>query len=135
MIDLKHQENTAQPNGTILEIFLSPSVSIRLSTVRWIFSLFGCMCALVGITFALIGAQPVLGFMGVELILIFSAYRFCVRNSRMAEHIILSAQNLILRRIDRFGNIIITDFEIISSILLIVFQFVLRTSVIFSLLL
>ena len=111
MIDLRHQEGTSQINGILLEAYLSPSVAIKLSAVRWILSLFGCVCVLVGVTFALIGAQPVLGFMGIEIILLFAVYRFCVRNSRMAEQIILSGQSLLFRRIDRYGNISITNLE------------------------
>ncbi|SVA90233.1 uncharacterized protein METZ01_LOCUS143087 [marine metagenome] len=111
MIDLRHQEGTSQTNGILLEACLSPSVAIKLSAVRWILSLFGCVCVLVGVTFALIGAQPVLGFMGIEIILLFAVYRFCVRNSRMAEQIILSGHSLLFRRIDRYGNISITNLE------------------------
>ena len=111
MIDLRHQEGTSQTNGTLLEAYLSPSVAIKLSAVRWILSLFGCVCVLVGVTFALIGAQPVLGFMGIEIVLLFAVYQFCVRNSRMAEQIILSGQSLLFRRIDRYGNISITNLE------------------------
>ena len=111
MIDLRHQEGSSQTNGILLEAYLSPSVAIKLSAVRWILSLFGCVCVLVGVTFALIGAQPVLGFMGIEIILLVSVYRFCVRNSRMAEQIILSGHSLLFRRIDRYGNISITNLE------------------------
>lgn len=111
MIDFRHQEGTSQINGILLEAYLSPSVAIKLSAVRWILSLFGCVCVLVGVTFALIGAQPVLGFMGIEIILLFAVYRFCVRNSRMAEQIILSGHSLLFRRIDRYGNVSITNLE------------------------
>ena len=111
MINLRHQEGSSQVGGILLEAFLSPSVAIKLSTVRWILSLFGCVCILVGLTFAIIGARPVLGFMGIEVILLFAVYRFCVRNSRMAEQIILSGRSLLFRRIDRYGNISIINFE------------------------
>ena len=111
MIDIRHQESTSQINGILLEAYLSPSVAIKLSAVRWILSLFGCVCVSVGVTFALIGAQPVLGFMGIEIILLVSVYRFCVRNSRMAEQIILSGHSLLFRRIDRYGNVSITNLE------------------------
>lgn len=111
MIDLRHQEGTSQINGILLEAYLSPSVAIKFSAVRWILSLFGCVCVLVGVTFVLIGAQPVLGFMGIEIILLPAVYRFCVRNSRMAEQIILSGRSLLFRRIDRYGNVSITNLE------------------------
>jgi len=111
MINLKQQEGSSQVNGILLEASLTPSVASKLSTVRWILSLFGCVCVFVGVTFALIGAQPVLGFMGIEIILLFAVYRFCVRNSRLAEQIILSGRSLLFRRIDRYGNVSITNLE------------------------
>ena len=43
MIDLRHQEGTSQINGILLKAYLSPSVAIKLSAVRWILSLFGCV--------------------------------------------------------------------------------------------
>jgi hypothetical protein len=43
MIDLRHQEGTSQINGILLEAYLSPSVAIKFSAVRWILSLFGCV--------------------------------------------------------------------------------------------
>ena len=111
MIDLRHQGDTGRTNDILLEAYLSPSVAIKLSAVRWILSLFGCVCVLMGVTFALIGAQPVLGFMGIEIVLLFAVYQFCVRNSRIVEQIILSGHSLLFRRIDRYGNISITNLE------------------------
>ena len=111
MMYFKHKEDAKQTTGILLEAYLSPSVAIKLSAARWILTLFGCVCFIVGLTFSVIGARPVMGFMGFEIILLFVAYRFCVRNSRMAEELILSGQGLIVRRIDRCGNVSITNLE------------------------
>ena len=111
MIDLKYQKDSYYPNDILLEVSLSPSVASRITTIRWILMLFGLLCLSVGLIFAANGAQPVLGFMGLEVILLYVAYRFCQRNTRMAEQIVLSSRNLIFRRIDRDGNISITNFE------------------------
>ena len=111
MIDLKFQKDSHNPNDILLEVSLSPNVSSRITTIRWILTLFGATCVALGVIFAVLGAQPVLGFMGVEIILLGAAYRFSIRNTRMAEQLTLSSRHLIFRRIDRNGNISITNFE------------------------
>ena len=111
MIDFKYQKGKHKPEDILFEVYLSPSVATRILAIRWILMSFGGICVLVGVIFAVIGAQPVLGFMGFEIILLFAAYRFCVRNTRMSEQLKLSNRHLIFRCIDRDGNISITNFE------------------------
>ena len=111
MIRIKYQTDFKNPDDILLEVILSPSISTRLSVIRWILGLLGTICILVGIVFALVGAQPVLGFMGLEIILLLGAYRFCLRNTKMVEHLILSNQYLIFHRVDGDGNISITNLE------------------------
>jgi len=111
MISIKQQTNIKNLDDILLEIYLSPSIATRLFVIRWILALFGATCVLVGVIFAMIGAQPVLGFMGIEIILLWGAYRFCVRNTRMIEHLVLSYHYLIFRRVDRNGNVSIINLE------------------------
>ena len=79
MIRIENQTDLKNLDDILLEVILSPSVSCRLPVIRWILGLFGAICVLVGVVFALVGAQPVLGFMGLEIILLLDAYRFCLR--------------------------------------------------------
>lgn len=111
MISIKPQTEIKNLDDILLEVFLSPSVATRLPLIRWILAIFGALCVSLGVAFALVGAQPVLGFMGIEIVLLWGAYRFCLRNTRMAEHLILSNQKLIFHRVDRSGNISITNLE------------------------
>ena len=111
MINLRYQNKLGKLDDIVLEALMSPGMATRLSATRWILALFGGICALVGIIFTALGARPVLGFMGIEIVLLYVAYRYCVRSSRMAEQLILSGRNAMFRRIDRDGNISITSFE------------------------
>ena len=111
MISLRYPNKPRKLDDIVFEALLSPSVTTRLSVVRWILVLFGGTCALVGIIFTALGAQPVLGFMGIEIVLLYVVYRYCVRSSRMMEQLILSGRNAMFHRIDRNGNISITSFE------------------------
>ena len=73
MIRIKHRTDIQNLDGLLLEVFLSPNIATRLSVIRWILGLFGATCVLIGVLFALVGAQPVLGFMGIEVVLLLCA--------------------------------------------------------------
>ena len=88
-----------------LDIKLSPSVAERLPFVRWGLILFGVVCLLVGFIFMSLGARPVLGFMGLEVIFLYAAYRYCEGNARQSEHCTVSEQHFIIRTTDRNGGI------------------------------
>ena len=87
-----------------LDIRLLPAMSARLPFVQRIFILFGAVCLSVGIVFMGLGAQPVLGFMGLELILLYAAYKCCIRNARHMEHVTVTENHLIVRKTDRYGS-------------------------------
>ena len=111
MINLRYQNKLGKLDDIVLEALMSPSMATRLPAARWILALFGGICALVGIMFTVLGARPVLGFMGIEIILLCVVYRHCARSSRMTEQLIISGRNAMLHRIDQNGNISITSFE------------------------
>ncbi len=52
-----------------------------------------------GMVFYLIGAWPVLGFMGLDVALIWWAFRANFADARRAEHIEITADELVLRRL------------------------------------
>jgi uncharacterized membrane protein len=54
---------------------------------------------IVGMVFYVIGAWPVLGFMGLDVALIWWAFRANFADARRAEHIEITADELVLRRL------------------------------------
>ncbi|WP_085883442.1 DUF2244 domain-containing protein [Oceanibacterium hippocampi] len=68
------------------------------------------MIAIAGISFAaglfffLIGAWPIFGFFGLDVLLIYLAFRFSYRDARAFEAIRLQDDALIVRRVDRHGR-------------------------------
>ena len=98
--------------GTIqLDIRLSPAVTGRFPFVRWGLLLFGVVCLLVGLVFMFLGAQPVLGFMGLEVVLLFAVYKFCEGSARQSEHVTVSDDHFIIRTIDRHGYLSLARFD------------------------
>lgn len=58
-----------------------------------------------GIAFWLAGAWPVLGFFGLDVVLIYIAFRLNYRSGRQLEHILLSDSALTVSRRDPAGRI------------------------------
>lgn len=57
-----------------------------------------------GIAFVLAGAWPVSGFLGLDVLLLYFAFRWCRREGRRAEIIRLDARGLTVRRIEPDGK-------------------------------
>jgi uncharacterized membrane protein len=56
-----------------------------------------------GIAFALAGAWPVTGFLGLDILLLFLAFRTCRRDGERAEVVRLDADGLHVRRVEPGG--------------------------------
>jgi len=59
----------------------------------------------VGLLFFLLGAWPVIGFCGLELVLLYGAFRLSFRGARAAERIRLSDAGLEINRLDPDGAV------------------------------
>ena len=94
-----------------LDVKLSPAITGRFSFVRWVLLLFGVVCLLVGLVFMFLGAQPVLGFMGLEVVLLYAVYKFCEGSARQSEHVTVSEDHFIVRTIDRHGCLSLARFD------------------------
>lgn len=60
--------------------------------------------SLIGLGFYLIGAWPVTGFLGLDLVLLYLAFRSVRRRARCREHIRLDASGLHVRRVQADGS-------------------------------
>tara|TARA_B100000315_G_scaffold231608_1_gene243083 strand:- start:15633 stop:16133 length:501 start_codon:yes stop_codon:yes gene_type:complete len=97
MLDvIQHKTNT--PDEVFLEIIMKPSNLAHLSIARRIFIVIAVVCISLGIAFWAIGAGPVLPFVGIEVVLLYAAYRFGVNHGRKSETLSLSENDLIIRK-------------------------------------
>lgn len=62
------------------------------------------MSFLAGLFFFLVGAWPVVGFLGLDVLLVFLAFRANYRSARMFERLQLTPQRLLVRRVDPRGE-------------------------------
>jgi len=63
----------------------------------------GCTAFGVALGFLLAGAWPVFGFMGLDVLLLFLAFRWSYRTGRTVETVSLTEAALTIRRIDHWG--------------------------------
>jgi uncharacterized membrane protein len=69
----------------------------------------GTISLAVGSTFFLLGAWPVPGFLGLDVLAVFLAFRLNYRAGRTAEEIRVSRERLIVRRTSAAGETSVTD--------------------------
>ncbi|MBT5108238.1 MAG: DUF2244 domain-containing protein [Rhodospirillaceae bacterium] len=65
----------------------------------------------IGVGFMLIGAWPVLGFCGAEILLLYIAFRINYRSGQWFEHLVLSDDGLLVRRYGPRGEVGRWEFE------------------------
>jgi uncharacterized membrane protein len=87
-------------NKTDFCIELSPNRSGTLRSVYIIVGLLLCVFIPIGLVFSLLGAWPIFGFMGVELGLLYLAFRCNQKDSRAYERLSLNNNSLVVERHD-----------------------------------
>ena len=89
----------------IFDALLSPHRSL---SPRGFAILLAAVCAVAfaaGMVFFLAGAWPVVGFLGLDVLLIYVAFRINYRHSRMHETLALTREGLTVRRVDHRGRV------------------------------
>lgn len=79
----------------------------RSLSPRGFLILMAVICAVsfaAGLAFFLAGAWPVVGFLGLDVLLIYLAFRINYRRARRFETLELTAGNLTVRRVDHWGK-------------------------------
>ncbi|MCG6121242.1 MAG: DUF2244 domain-containing protein [Microvirga sp.] len=88
----------------LFSAIITPHRSLDDKSARLVLTLC-CIATIVStIPFILLGAWPVAGFFGVDLLAIFIAFRVNFRSARRAEEVILTPIELLLRRIGHRGE-------------------------------
>ena len=90
MLHVSIKDRTGDFDAVFLEIRMAPNIVAYLRQNALLLSIFGGMCVIVGGLFWLAGAGPVLPFMGIELVLLYMAYRFGYNRAKRRERLTLS---------------------------------------------
>ena len=62
------------------------------------------VCVFAGLIFYLVGAWPVVGFLGLDVVLIYWAFRINYRRAEMYETVRLTADDLVVERVNHWGE-------------------------------
>jgi uncharacterized membrane protein len=81
---------------------------------RGFVAVMGVLCAIsftAGLVFWIAGAWPVIGFMGLDVLLVYVAFRINYRDARAAEEISVTRRKLTVRRIAADGRTSVIDLD------------------------
>ena len=88
----------------VFERVLLPHRSLPLHGFRLMMLGLFCLSVIVGIVFVSLGAWPVVGFFGLDVALIYLAFRLSYRSARQREILRLAAGEFTVERIDIYGE-------------------------------
>lgn len=94
----------ADPQRPVFAATITPHRSMNPSGARLVLIL--CCLAVVGasIPFIVLGAWPVAGFLGLDIVALAIAFRASFRSARSVEEVVLTPIDLLLRRISHRGE-------------------------------
>jgi uncharacterized membrane protein len=88
----------------LFDAVLSPHRSLPRSGARVLLAGFAAASTAVGLGFYLIGAWPVVGFLGLDVALLWGALRLSYVTARRSERLRLSPDALTIHRVDQWGR-------------------------------
>jgi len=102
----------ADPNDDLLfDAVLRPHRSLSKAGFLILMGVITVISFIAGIVFLLQGAWPVFGFFGLEVALIYVAFRMNYRSGRAFETVQLGPRELLVRRIDPRGRVASWTFQ------------------------
>ena len=102
-------EQNASP--FLLDATLYPHRSLTPRAFMLLFGAFGAASFVTGVIFASMGAWPVLGFFGVDVLLFYIAFRINYRRARLREIVRVTRQQLTVMRVQPDGRQAVWSFE------------------------
>jgi uncharacterized membrane protein len=89
---------------TLFDAVITPHRSLSPSGFIIVMALFGGISFIAGLVFLSIGAWPVLGFFGLDVALVYFAFRANYRAARAHEVVTITHDSVTIRRIDQKGR-------------------------------
>lgn len=92
------------PFPTIFSARLSPSLSLSWRGAAWVVGLTALASLILSVPFTLLGAWPVAGFFGVDVLLLAIAFRVVAHRARAYEEVVLTPVELTIRQVGPKGT-------------------------------
>jgi uncharacterized membrane protein len=91
-------------SAPLLDLTLRPHRSLSPAGFAWLMGLLCAVSFVAGLVFFLAGAWPVIGFLGVDVLLVWIAFRASYARGRQHERVVLYADRLEIERVDSQGR-------------------------------
>lgn len=92
------------PKPLYFDAVLRPNRSLSPRGFFWLMVAFGVACFATGVGFITAGAWPVFGFFGLDVLILYVAFRASYRTGNLAEEIRLTDRELTVRRVFPSGR-------------------------------
>ncbi len=96
-------EQTDDP--TLFSAILTPHRSLSASGFLIVMAALGGLSFAAGMTFLLLGAWPVFGFFGLDVLLVYWAFRINYRSATAFEHVSVTTSELRVRKVTHRGRV------------------------------
>src|SRR5437762_6306801 len=90
----------------LFSALLTPHRSLKRTSFLVLMGIVSLVSFVAGLAFLLMGAWPVLGFFGLDVLLIYWAFRINFRRSEATEEITVTASELRVRRVSHRGHVV-----------------------------
>ena len=96
--------NNPKTPPIIFDAILKPYASLSsYGFLTFMLTLIIISCS-IGIVFSILGAWPVLGFFGLEIFIIYQAFKYNYRDSKRIENITLTGNDIVIERVSHKGE-------------------------------
>ncbi len=99
-------EFDAQPQPELFSALLTPHRSLSRTGFLVLMAFLSVVSFAAGLAFLLMGAWPVLGFFGLDVLAIYWAFRINFRHARASEEISVTPSELRVRRVSHRGHVV-----------------------------
>ena len=93
------------PEPVLFSALLTPHRSLNRTGFTLVMAFLSLISFAAGIAFLLMGAWPVFGFFGLDVLAIYWAFRINFRRARACEEILVTASELRVRRVSHRGHV------------------------------
>jgi uncharacterized membrane protein len=98
-------DNSQAPEPAIFQAVLTPHRSLSPTGFLIFMLVLGALSFASGVSFLLRGAWPVFGFFGLDVLLVYWAFRVNYRAARAYEVVTVTASELTLRKVSHHGHV------------------------------
>jgi uncharacterized membrane protein len=98
-------DNDPRCEPTIFSAVLTPHRSLGATGFLVLMACFGGASFATGVVFILMGAWPVFGFLGLDVLLLYLAFRANYRAAGAYEEVTVTASELTVRKVTPFGRV------------------------------